>query len=353
MIMIDWVSCLIPWKHDKPINDGNIVSIDPDGSISWQTEKWLSVPGSYESSVQVRSHHSETECSHIMFSGNPVKFLQGHNIWGTGDLGSLTIEAFFKCLRHLGITDDGCLPKYPHSCVYSARLTRIDLAAMFHMDNAKSVNSWLRSAEFSANLRHRGKGQMTNGTLYFGKHSRRWSLKFYHKGQEVRDNKKHQRELPDSLLQFADKSLRAEIVLRGKELDKLGLSVIGEWDNVNVEDVYNSYLSRLELSENMTSIDPEKLADLPPRLKGVYRCWENGDDMRQMYSKSTFYRYRRQMLDALNIDISVKQSGNKEDRSNVVPLVRVLEAKPAEIPEWAYGTDFYHEPAHYPRLIAV
>ena len=36
------------------------------------------------------------------------------------------------------------------------------------------------------------------------------------------------------------------------------------------------------------------------------------------------------------IDIAIRQP--HEDRSNVVPLIRVIEAVPVGPPEWAYGT---------------
>ena len=41
------------------------------------------------------------------------------------------------------------------------------------------------AAEMNATLSHRGRGQVTKGsTLYFGKSSRRSSVKFYAKGEE-------------------------------------------------------------------------------------------------------------------------------------------------------------------------
>jgi II/X family phage/plasmid replication protein len=49
-------------------------------------------------------------------------------------------------------------------------------------------------------------------------------------------------------------------------------------------------------------------------------------------SKSSFYRYRTQILKH-GIDISITQDSK---RNNVVPLIRYLEAEPAAIPQWAY-----------------
>jgi II/X family phage/plasmid replication protein len=63
--------------------------------------------------------------------------------------------------------------------------------------------------------------------------------------------------------------------------------------------------------------------------------------LRVILPRKTFYRYRKQLQEH-GIDIAVRQP--HEDRSNVVPLMRVLEAKPAPIPDWAYGTHLLFEP---------
>ena len=47
-----------------------------------------------------------------------------------------------------------------------------------------------------------------------------------------------------------------------------------------------------------------------------------------------FYRYRKQLKE-YDIDISILRDVDKEP-SNVIPLIRVLEAVPAGIPDWAY-----------------
>ncbi|WP_228271136.1 phage/plasmid replication protein, II/X family [Acinetobacter seifertii] len=51
-----------------------------------------------------------------------------------------------------------------------------------------------------------------------------------------------------------------------------------------------------------------------------------------MLSRPTFYRYRSQLL-KYGVDISTK---SPKEKSNVIPLIRVLEAKPVGIPDWAY-----------------
>ena len=86
----------------------------------------------------------------------------------------------------------------------------------------------------------------------------------------------------------------------------------------------------LQISDNMALSD-DVLTALPRNLRSVYVLWRDGEDLRGTMSKSSFYRYRTQILKH-GIDISITQD-NK--RNNVVPLIRYLEAEPAAIPQWS------------------
>ena len=50
---------------------------------------------------------------------------------------------------------------------------------------------------------------------------------------------------------------------------------------------------------------------------------------------------------ALERRYSIKQKNVTPDLSNVIPLVRTLEAVPVSTPEWAIGTDLYFEPRYF------
>ena len=71
--------------------------------------------------------------------------------------------------------------------------------------------------------------------------------------------------------------------------------------------------------------------------------WREGNDLRSILSRPTFYRYRQELLKH-GIDIAVKQERISPDFSNVVPLRTVLHAYPLTVPDWAVGTSLYFEP---------
>lgn len=353
--MIDWITAYIPFPHNEPINNGQFINLDSDGVIERTTDKFLPIEGSYSSKVSIRSHADDKVCryifktkySHLILSGNPVKFLQGHNIFGSDDLPSLLADCFRKVCDMIGKPEI-----FNYTAVHEAHLTRVDINYGYLLDNPETVNAWLRSAESSAHLKHRGKGQFDHGTLYFGRGSSYWMVKFYHKGGEIKANKKHQRiDLLDnkSVALFADKLLRCEIQLRTRELSRAGLYCVSAWHDVDVAEVYNSYTSRLEFSNNTMTVIDDKIKDLPPHYRRSYKAWTHGEDLRQDLSRPTFYKHRRYLLDNIGIDIGIKQSSDKPDMTNVVPLVRYLEAVPAQTPSWASGTDWLYEPNHFPE----
>lgn len=89
-------------------------------------------------------------------------------------------------------------------------------------------------------------------------------------------------------------------------------------------------------------IKTDELLTLKPRLRAVYELWVQGHDLRSMYPRMTFYRYRKEFMQH-GIDISNVHHTRKE--SNVIPLGLVLHARPVGVPTWAIGTPLYFEPS--------
>lgn len=328
--MIDWVSAKLPCKHDpSKLISGIVMSFDSLGTEEWTVNKKLSVEGSHSSKIQISSISENL----IYVSGNPVKFLQGHNLFGTNDIRSLISKFFDALLEH---TDLGLCPDpFQYAAIKNGEyeLSRVDVNETWHLNNRNEVMAWIRAAGETAHLKHRGAGQFSGDTAYFGKNSKRWSLKCYSKGHEI-TAKGHQ--LPKELqipemIEYANKALRIEGVTRQLELKRRGLDIAANWDIDTPEELLLEYISKLEMSD-VYMLKDDVLDDLPYRLRLTYQAWLNGDDMKTILSRPTFYRYRTQLL-KFGVDISSK---SPKEKSNVIPLIRVLEAKPVGIPDWAY-----------------
>ena len=356
MILIDWVSARIPCNHGTEIAGGAMVSYkdanDFDAGCEWFFCKPLPVVGSHDSNVRIKTSAyfgEEGYGRELHIDGNLVKFFQGHNLFGSHDIIGL-VCSFMEhlcSLPELGLTPTDLQRQQWYNGDFL--LSRVDVTCMYKLRNLSDVLSWIATAEHTATMKHRGRGQLTKGsTLYFGKHSRRWSLKFYAKGQEVLAKGHH---LPDTILhrdkliEYAQPALRSELTLRSMQLKDTELQLASNWPRnaEGISQIFNGYMQGLNMSD-VRKLPAEILYELPSGCRLAYQAWLEGHDLKGMLAARTFYRYRSQLL-KFGIDIAAVQPRTTQD--NVVPLVRVLEAVPMSVPEWAYGTPLYHQPVGF------
>lgn len=345
--MIDWITAVLPCKHVEHVHGGTVVSSDEHGVVQYQVRKRRSIVGSAESAVALRTFRGDLQCLEV--SGNLVKFFQGHNLWGTDDLIGLVSDFMCSIVQSHG-ADLGLCPTDSDRaawCNGDFYLTRVDCTGSFRLSRRADVLAWLRAAEQTAHLSHRGRGQLVKGsTLMFGRHSRRESLKLYAKGQEIEANFKHQPALASApeAVQWADGILRAELTLRSMSLKRRCLSFGRDWDlkdgvSFNAPGLLRETLGSLTMTTR-SRVDADFLDSLRASERTAVVAWEAGADLRGILSRPTFYRLRAKLLPQ-GIDIATVLP---KEKSNVVPLVRFLEAVPAEIPQWARGTSLYFEP---------
>lgn len=335
--MIDWVTGKFWITHNPDVlRSGQSIRtkiVDGVERIEYDIANRLSVKGSHDATITIRSHTDNT----VEISGNPAKFLQGHNVFGTNDLKYLVAKMIDKlCMMdelELKPTD----VEYENIQQGIYHLSRVDVNEHFAFPSAQVARAWLRAAGNSANMKFRGAGLFKEGILYF--EGKRYIPKIYFKYDEINSKDKSHR-LPDELLQipelieYAEKSLRFEIKILSTQLKDWMLHLGCNWDADTATMLINDqFISKLQLSANMP-IENEVIESLPKNLRLTYTAWVNGEDLRQVLSRPTFYRYRTRLME-YGIDISIVKDIEKE-QSNVVPMIRYLEAVPMGIPDWAY-----------------
>ena len=335
--MIDWVTGKFWITHNPDVlRSGQSIRtkiVDGVELIEYDIANRLSVKGSHDASITIRSHTDGM----VEISGNPAKFLQGHNVFGTNDLKYLVAKMIDKlCMMdklELKPTD----VEYENIQQGIYHLSRVDVNEHFAFPSAQVARAWLRAAGNSANMKFRGAGLFKEGTLYFK--GKRYIPKIYFKYDEINSKDKSHR-LPDELLQipelieYAEKSLRFEIKILSTQLNEWMLHLGCNWtSDIATMLINDQFISKLQLSANM-AVDSEVLQSLPKNLRLTYTAWANGEDLRQVLSRPTFYRYRTKLLEH-GVDISIVKDIEKE-QSNIVPMIRYLEAVPMGIPDWAY-----------------
>jgi len=341
--VIDWVKFRLPMMaaRECALDGGMLAMLDCDGTVEWSRPRDMQMEGSYSSKLMVR-----TVGDYLQIDGNPVKWWQGHNLFGTDDLRGLVVATASAVCRKLDLPvrsvelagwQMGWIP-----------LLRVDCTRMYEFPSRSDVLATLRAAALNARSRH-GTATCRGDTVYWGQHSRSWALKAYSKGQELGSrSRKHQ--LPEGLPhrerleEYADSMLRVELVLRKREIERRGLYLAAAWEGDTAMEQLRLAMEGLQVSDRF-ELPSTLLAKLPGRLVSVYRAWQAGDDLRALYSNGTFYNYRRALLEH-GIDITVVQPAQAAP-ANVVPFTRLVEVRAAEVPEWAKGTSLYFEPAEY------
>lgn len=338
--MIDWITAVVKFQHEKPIGGNITTQIDWNENLKWQTQSPRPLKGSYEDQVSIKSEHKDGYCSHIFIHGNLVKFFQGHNIFGSEDVKGLLSEFLLSLPNHIDIGQH----ESPITHILDAEIHRLDITYNFRLQSREQVNTWISATESSATMKYRGRGVMTSGTLYYGKHSKRWALKFYSKGKELEDNVRKHRAVNKALKQHSDSLLRAELVMRRLELKKQGLGTIKEiekLENYGLSDLFEKYIGGLEIGEHtMKIVDYQN--ELTGTQQAAYQIWLQGYDLREVYPKSTFYDHRRNIFKKIGVNVAVQRT---EVKTTVTyPTIDFIRAEFEPIPEWAIGTDFYFEP---------
>lgn len=338
-LMIDWLTVKVPFFARGLINGGNIISTSSDGDIEYTIQKRLPIRGSYDNKLVIRTEEvtPNGDTWLVSISGNPVKWFQGHNIFGSDDLPNLVYETVLALSEQLNMPQ----PEDWMSSIKEGafKVSRVDINGMYSLKSRSDVYAWLNAAEKTGRSRH-GTAQSKGNTVYFGKTSERWTVKCYSKGQELEKHCLPVELQETSLTDFADNKLRIELTLRSKELEKHGLHMGSNWFKMDLWEIYKEYVGRIEMS-NQTVRD-DLLFEIPKFARQSYINWNSGYDPRMLVGKTKFYKDRKALLE-FGIDISVAKP-EEETFVNVVPLKRVLELKPCGIPDWAYGTKLLFEP---------
>lgn len=317
-VQVDWISAcvtspLLCQSGARLYETGRLMVFDRDGSMTYQKPAAFLVEGSHDTRIAVTS----TDGSSLYLSGNPVKFFQGHNLFGSDDADALLLAAGLHVRQSAGLFPG---PETWKANEYSKpRYTRIDLTRSYRFRSDEAARAWLRVAS-TGRSRHGG-AVVKEGTVYWGKNSRRWSMKLYLKSDELKARgKMHRlaRSLVDrayrDLHEWAQGVVRFELTLRGMEIRDRNLEVYLRAGQARA--IWQTYFDSITFNRNAEAIgEPDMLqAALSPHLAGYLARWKLGEDLRRSVSKPTFYRVRAELLKVAGVDIA---SAPERDQAGV------------------------------------
>ena len=134
-MQVDWISAFCEskaWVSQglRIYDTGRHLLVGPGGVVERESSRGLVLEGSFENRLLV---HSRTGAD-LYLSGNPVKYIQGHNLFGPSDPTVLFFDAGWEVRKAVGL--------FPSAHTWEAndfvgpRFTRIDLTRSFRFERS-------------------------------------------------------------------------------------------------------------------------------------------------------------------------------------------------------------------------
>jgi hypothetical protein len=304
-MQVDWVSGEVSSEATirqgiKLYDTGRMVVLGPGGEVTQERAGLFAFEGSHDNRLAICSRDGAS----VYVSGNPAKFFQGHNLFGSVDIDGLFLSAGIAIRQGVGLFPG---PQTFASCEFTRpRYTRIDLTRSYRFTSNDRARSWLRDVAATARTRHGSAGLGRDGSITYGKGSRRWSFTVYPKFDELQArgrghalSSKLDETTTKRLQEWASGVVRFELRLRSLELANV-------WPITDPLATWSKYFDRIQFNRNnLASMEDDMLTNaLPQHLRGYLARWKVGEDLRGSLPHNTYYRVRRELLQRAGVDIA-------------------------------------------------
>jgi hypothetical protein len=312
-MQVDWVSGEVSSQSIiaqglKLYDTGRMLVLGPGGEVTSERAGLFAFEGSHDNRLAICSRDGAS----VYVSGNPAKFFQGHNLFGSTNIDGLYLAAGIAIRQGVGLFPG---PQTFASCEFTRpRYTRIDLTRSYRFTSNDRARSWLRDVAASARTRHGSAGLGRDGSVTFGKGSRRWSFTVYPKFDELQArgrghalSSKLEESAVKRLQEWADGVVRFELRLRSLEL-------ASAWPITDPLATWSQYFDRIQFNRNnLAAMEDDMMTTaLPQHLRGYLARWKVGEDLRARLSKPTYYRIRRELLTRAGVDIATPPNSDTD-----------------------------------------
>lgn len=335
--MIDWLTVTLEHDHE-PIPAGRVIGVDPDGSISWDVPSAMMITGSYSDRMFFKSQGALVNglATELHISGNPAKFLQGHNVFGP-ECAALLLRGVLERVKLRGVD----LGDVSERALLSGRVARVDFTRSIEFPSRLDCRIYISQVSVRGRTRS-GRGVAQGWTVTFQKGSRRWSFVVYGKGDELEKHKISEHLQGGRVERVADKLVRCELRLKTLELEKLGLRTVAACTPERLGAIYDDYVSeRVEMSDQV-ELPNDLIKSMPRCARDTYLLHRQGIGVADLMTRTTFYRHAR-ILRGYGIDIMVPFDASAV--GDVVPIRRILTGQRFQVPAWAYSEGYIYQAA--------
>lgn len=285
---VDYLKVKVHVNHDQhALNNGIRVDIRRTGE-GYDTEAamqsfrpiWVQNTASYSSHLSIKSLSE----SSLLIEGNFYKWLHGQNVTGSTDL----IGLVFAVVKALAAQNPVIEPTQEQLEAIKQGLFDISIVdvnkALLFQDKQEALK-YLERLKHNSSYPYRNKKDIESNGVYFGKTSKRWLLKYYHKGTEIVVNRKHQKQITPELQAMADVMIRCEMRIKWTQLREWDLLTGDKWDTATVIKLIDDAHGKLRLPEAVT------LPELPKRYVKFISCLKAGTVV-DCYSPATISKMK-------------------------------------------------------------
>lgn len=321
---IDTVKALVPCQHLETVRSGENVWVNPDGDSFLDRRNAVRVAGPFGATISVCSAGKTAPHTHLEIAGSPLKFLQGHNLFGPCDLFGLLTATAHEVTERLGLSPTADDLKAWQAGEYE--LKQVDCTAMFGLGNRETVDEALGIVKTGKHRFLRSKYEFPN-SVYFGGNSSHLTVKIYGKGEES-ERSKHGL-LPDlphreELLAWADDKLRFEVSVKARKLGEWKAASARYWTPQRVMAVVDEQIGNIRVNPQQ-ELFSRQLGALSRTARLIYHAWRAGEDIKRLYKgNATYYKYQKELVSIAGIDIGVTCEAIRSDNSVLASKLKTI-----------------------------
>ncbi len=286
--------------------------------------------------------NDEEMAQRLLFDCCPPQILQGHNVFGHGDLLDYCYAIFLGQLAYHKLT---ATPE-EHDWWRTGRLINV---SEVHLTGNFWVPPHLKMMFINAidEANRGGKHRNVESCIALGFNATSRSVQqgvcIYDKAPLLEKQWSRPGQYQARLVEYIDGSIRIEVRLYEGGLAYRDLKSAANWANVDVDKLFFEVLAGFNVGnaiQPLLTADEESL--LPKAELITYLLWLLKQDIRCLLSSSTVSRHARAIKRKVGIDIL---SGRRPDRLPELDLAQILTVgNIVPVPDWLIGIGRYRAP---------
>lgn len=331
-VFVDWIT--VQQLHSRgglrPVNNGQVFSVDEDGAVEWKVERAFKFDGSHDSRVMIQSDGWS-----VRLSGNVGRFHRRDNIFGF-ELDEVMAKAN-RIVSQFGLPpfekgEPFLEYGFPFLKFTGAHFTRLDLTCNYSVGCEENISPFMQHLAAQSVSRMRAGAFPDGYTVDYGRGSKFWYAKAYAKYFQLISRQQKRRPPLPEILEFVRRvgMVRFELTAKSRFLTQNGLRYWGGLEMSKLRSIFNEKAEVVRREKPAYESFDQFLEQLPPKLLGTALAWKMGKDLPRLMARRTYYDHRKKLL-AYGIDIS--QPCKVVEIATRVKI-REITVTPMIAPEW-------------------